>query len=320
MRHAKLYINGGGSLIQDVTSRRSLWYYLHNIWTAKRCGCKVQMYGCGIGPVLRDNHRKMAARVLNSSVDVITLREPNSLEELRSMGVTVPRIQLTADPALTLHAVGDDEVDACMLRAGIPPHGNYICFALRRWKNFEAAAPAFAAAADYAYETFGLTPVFLAVEKHLDPSAARMAAQGMKAPHYFIDDAGEAGCIIGVLARMRLVVSMRLHALIFAAGQGIPLVGAVYDPKVSAFLRYIGQEEFADLENLPGKKLIAMVGRAASRNDGPEAAGHGAGQRGRGPGAAGPVTVRRTAGRREKGSRAWPSSPPCAIWSGAGSI
>ena len=271
MRHAKLYINGGGSLIQDVTSRRSLWYYLHNIWTAKRCGCKVQMYGCGIGPVLRDNHRKMAAQVLNSSVDVITLREPNSLEELRSMGVTVPRIQLTADPALTLHAAGDDEVDSCMLRAGIPPHGNYICFALRRWKNFESAAPAFAAAADYAYETFGLTPVFLAVEKHLDPSAARMVAQGMKAPHYFIDDAGEAGCIIGVLARMRLVVSMRLHALIFAAGQGIPLVGAVYDPKVSAFLRYIGQEEFADLENLTGKKLIAMVGRAASRNDGPEA-------------------------------------------------
>ena len=29
--------------------------------------------------------------------------------------------------------------------------------------------------------------------------------------------------------------------------------------------------EFADLENLTGKKLIAMVGRAASRNDGPEA-------------------------------------------------
>ena len=271
MRHARLYINGGGSLIQDVTSRRSLWYYLHNIQTAKRCDCKVQMYGCGIGPVLRENHRRMAARVLNRSVDIITLREPNSLEELRSMGVTVPRIQLTADPALTLRAAGEDEVDSCMLSAGIPPHGKYICFALRRWKNFESAAPAFAAAADYAYETFGLTPVFLAVEKHLDPSAARMAAQGVKAPHYFLDNAGEAGRIIGVLSRMQLVVSMRLHALIFAAGQGIPLIGAVYDPKVSAFLRYIGQEEFVDLESLTAKKLTAMIQRLASRNAGPEA-------------------------------------------------
>ena len=54
MRHAKLYINGGGSLIQDVTSRRSLWFYLHNIQAAHRAGCRVQMYGCGIGPVLRE--------------------------------------------------------------------------------------------------------------------------------------------------------------------------------------------------------------------------------------------------------------------------
>ena len=85
MRRGKLYINGGGSLIQDVTSRRSLWFYLHNISTAKHLGCKVQMYGCGIGPVSRPSHRKMAARVLNASVDVITLREPDSQAELKSM-------------------------------------------------------------------------------------------------------------------------------------------------------------------------------------------------------------------------------------------
>ena len=34
MRKSVLYINGGGSLIQDVTSRRSLWYYLYNIRSA----------------------------------------------------------------------------------------------------------------------------------------------------------------------------------------------------------------------------------------------------------------------------------------------
>ena len=270
MRHAGLYINGGGSLIQDVTSRRSLWFYLHNIQAAHKAGCKVQMYGCGIGPVLREQHRKLAASVLNANVDVITLREPDSLKELQSMGVTKPEILLTADPALTLPAASEDEIDSVLLRAGIPPHGKYLCFALRNWKGFEDKAPLFAQAAKYAYETYGLTPVFAAVEKHLDPVAGRLAAAGLDIPHYFLDDAGGAGTIIGALSRMQAVVSMRLHALIFAAGQGIPLAGVVYDPKVSAFLRYIGQENFLDLDALTADALKAMIDRMVSSPISPE--------------------------------------------------
>ena len=271
MKRAKLYINGGGSLIQDVTSRRSLWFYLHNISAAKGAGCKVQMYGCGIGPVTRENHRKLAAKVLNANVDAITLREPDSLDELRAMGVTEPEIMLTADPALTLRRASGDETDSVLLRAGIPPHGRYICFALRQWKGFERKAPLFAKAAKYAYETYGLTPVFAAVEKHQDPIAARQAAAGLDIPHYFLDDAGGAGTIIGALSRMELVVAMRLHALIFAAGQGIPLAGVVYDPKVSAFLRYIGQELFTDLDALTEENLRDMIDQAAAQASHPEA-------------------------------------------------
>ena len=271
MRHAALYINGGGSLIQDVTSRRSLWFYLHNIQAAHKAGCKVQMYGCGIGPVLREQHRQLAARVLNASVDVITLREPDSLKELQSMGVTKPEILLTADPALTLPAANSDEIGSVLLRSGIPPRGNYLCFALRNWKGFEEKAPLFGQAAQYAYETYGLTPVFAAVEKHLDPVAGRLAAAGLKIPHYFLDDAGSAGTIIGALSRMQAVVSMRLHALIFAAGQGIPLAGVVYDPKVSAFLRYIGQENFQDLSSLTLERLKAMIDQAVGAPVSPEA-------------------------------------------------
>ena len=270
MRHAALYINGGGSLIQDVTSRRSLWFYLHNIQAAHKAGCKVQMYGCGIGPVLREQHRQLAARVLNASVDVITLREPDSLKELQSMGVTKPEILLTADPALTLPAANSDEIDSVLLRSGIPPRGNYLCFALRNWKGFEEKAPLFGQAAQYAYETYGLTPVFAAVEKHLDPVAGRLAAAGLEIPHYFLDDAGSAGTIIGALSRMQAVVSMRLHALIFA-GQGIPLAGVVYDPKVSAFLRYIGQENFQDLSSLTLERLKAMIDQAVGAPVSPEA-------------------------------------------------
>ena len=92
MRHAKLYINGGGSLIQDVTSRRSLWYYLYTLRTAKRLGCKVLMYGCGIGPVNHPKDVALTRHTLNRYVDAITLREDSSLQELEHFGVTEPVI------------------------------------------------------------------------------------------------------------------------------------------------------------------------------------------------------------------------------------
>ena len=111
----------------------------------------------------------------------------------------------------------------------------------------------------------------MAVEKHLDPGAGQLAARGLDIPHYFLDDAGGAGTIIGALSRMEVVVSMRLHALIFAAGQGIPLAGVVYDPKVSAFLRYIGQEVFTDLNALTEENLRTMIDQAVAQTAHPDA-------------------------------------------------
>ncbi len=265
MRHTKLYISGGGSLIQDVTSRRSLWYYLYNIRQAKRHHNKVMMYGCGIGPVIRQQHRRLAAKTMNRYVDAITLREPDSLAELRSMGVENPDTRLSADPALTLSPADDVLVDSTFLSHGVPPQGEYICFALRNWPGFDEKLPAIRAAAVHAYEQLGLTPVFLAVEKFQDPSAIQRAAEGLSVPHYLITKPEDPAAIIGVLARMRLVVSMRLHALIFAAGQGVPLVGIVYDPKVSAFLKYIGQDLFVELQDLDAGKLCSAIDQAAAR-------------------------------------------------------
>ena len=81
------------------------------------------MYGCGIGPVTRERHRKLAAQTLNRYVDAITLREPDSLTELRSMGVENPDTRLSADPALTLPPADDVLVDSTLLSHGVPPQG-----------------------------------------------------------------------------------------------------------------------------------------------------------------------------------------------------
>ena len=63
---------------------------------------------------------------------------------------------------------------------------------------------------------------------------------------------------------------MRLHALIFAASQGVPLVGVVYDPKVSSFLKYMGQELFVDLGSVTAQSLCGMIDQAVRQSGTPQ--------------------------------------------------
>ena len=261
-RSADLYINGGGSLIQDVTSRRSLWFYLFTLRCARRRGVPTVMYGCGIGPVMRDYNRRLAGKTIDSCVDFITLREDSSLAELEAMGVHRPDIRLAADPSLLLPAAPEAAVNSLMLTAGLDPKGKYIGFALRHWEGFSSHVADFAAAADFAYEKYGLTPVFIPINHLKDVAAGEEVARLVKAPHFVLESAPDSALTIGLMSRMSAVVSMRLHGLIFSAGHGVPLVGVVYDPKVSAFLKYLGIEHYVGLDEMSGEALARLISAA----------------------------------------------------------
>ena len=267
MAHSQLYINGGGSLMQDVTSRRSLWFYLYTLDAAKRRGCKVMMYGCGIGPINYAYNRKRARRTINRSVDVITLRDRSSLDELNGMGVSNPRIIVAADPTVILPADPPEAADGVLEAAGLDPgHQRYLGIAVRPWPGFEEKAPIFAEAADYAYEAHGLIPVFLPIEARLDIGAAQqVAAHIQKAPSVILPESTSSSRTIALFSRMDVVLSMRLHALIFAAGHGVPLVGAVYDPKVSSFLDAVGQDLYTPFYRLDAATLKEQLDIAVAR-------------------------------------------------------
>lgn len=222
MTRARLFLSGGGTLLQDVTSRRSLWYYLLTIALAKKAGCAVQLYGCGVGPFLRDSSREYTRKTLNSCADVITLRDEESMETLINLGVTEPRMLLAADPAL---------------RLATPPgeRERKLGLVVRAWPDFWLRVPAFAAAARYAYERYKLPTVLICLAPE-DRTAAGSVAKAL--------DAEGIPCSISLhprrVGRMALVLSMRLHGLIFALRDGAPAAGVSYDPKVFSFCREAG--------------------------------------------------------------------------------
>lgn len=266
MRRSALYINGGGSLMQDITSWRSLWFYLWTLRAAKQRGCRVLMYGCGIGPIHSPRNRALAARTIEKYVDAITLRDPHSLQELEEMRVSAPEMILSSDPTVTLPAAPPEAIDSLFQINQLDPDGQYIAFIVRPWPGFDDKVTEFAAAAEYAYKTYGLTPIFFPIEPRLDISAARKITAQLSIPFHLFSDSYSAEQTIGFLSRMRTVVSMRLHGLIFSAGQGVPLIGVVYDPKVSSFLSYIGQNLYLDLDRLSASDLQAQIDIAVSRS------------------------------------------------------
>ena len=262
MRKSVLYINGGGTLIQNATSWRSLWYYLFTLRLAKFLGNKVDMYGCGIGPVTGKKNIRLVKKVLEHSVDTITLREPDSMEELESFGVQRPEILLCSDPALVLAAPSELDVDAYLTKHGLDPQGKYICLMLRTWYGFDSKTQALAACADWAYRELGLTPVFLSLNIFHDTVAAQRVAQHMKAPYHILDDWAEPELLVGLLGKMDVVVSMRLHGLIFSSLSGAPLVGVSYDPKIESFLRYLGSGSCIGLGDVTEDALRRLIQEA----------------------------------------------------------
>ena len=51
MWRSDMLILGGGSLLQDVTGTKSLFFYLSQIILARLCACPVFLYAQGIGPI-----------------------------------------------------------------------------------------------------------------------------------------------------------------------------------------------------------------------------------------------------------------------------
>ena len=270
MAKSKLYINGGGSLIQDVTSHRSLWFYLFTLTAARWMGCRVMMYGCGIGPVNDPGNRRRTAKVIDRTAEVVTLRDSASMDELRAMGVSKPRLVLAADPAVTLAPAPREAADAVLAGAGLKPDEGqrYLGVTVRPWTGFEDKVPAIASAIDDTCERYGLLPVLIPIEGKMDTAAARQVAEKLqKAPAAILPPCTGSEQAIALFSRMDVVMSMRLHALVFSAVHGVPLVGLVYDPKVSAFLDAAGQDLYAPLDKLTPELLCSLLDAAAARRE-----------------------------------------------------
>lgn len=266
MKTADLFVFGGGSLLQDATSTRSLYYYLTILKIALDNHVKVMLYGNGIGPLNKEKNRAATAKVLNR-VQLITVRDEGSARLLEEIGVTVPEILVTADPvfALQLEYGGDAGLRR---EARLPEGKKYAVFAIRKWKTLsQDHSRELAAFCEEIYRQYDIVPLFVPMQYREDAEAACAVGKYITTPFSLIDRNMSVEEILSLIRNAEFVVAMRLHALIYSAIADTPAIALSYDTKVTEFMQMTRQEACIDAEKADARKLLEMVGCITKNRD-----------------------------------------------------
>ena len=273
IEEADLVILGGGGLLYDVDYNPSLarllteppdrqWLYeLAKITAAARAAARpVMLYGVGVGPLMTEAAKRVA-RFLGEEASAITVRDAASAELLVECGVARTRVQVAADPAMSVQPGEAGAARGWLVRAGLDTASRpLIALNLRPWFRFggvnagapEAMERLTARAGELIralVERLGATVALLPMQRlHDDDRAALervLKAAGNPGSARIVEPPMGPPELVAALAQFDLMIGMRLHAVMLAADAGVPFVALPYVQKVWDFCAAMGMQEYA---------------------------------------------------------------------------
>lgn len=255
LRRSDCLLFGGGSLLQDTTSTRSLLYYLAVIRCAQRLGKPVMLYANGIGPVRRKANRRRVKRAVES-VTLVTLRDHSSARELAEMGVRREDMKVTADPVFQLESAGPERAWELLRSSGLAGDAPFAAVSVREWPGTGDFPRRLARLCDHLRRAYGLEVLFLIMQPSRDLPATQQVRRYMEEPSYVLDAPCAPRELMAALGQARLCLAMRLHTLIFAARMAVPTMGLIYDPKVESCLEELDLPAAGRVDDLDAEEAI----------------------------------------------------------------
>ena len=236
---ADAFLCGGGSLLQNVTGRLSLYYYLCMLSLAKLCGAVPILYAAGIGP-LHGKRAKNAVKKTITRCSYISLRDMESLRFLQALGIDPAKLHLGADVAFLLRKPPVFRTYALIKRADVAQNQQYVCICLKSGKHTADSLRIVIAALRMLCRRHNLLPVFLPLDEG-DISVNADAAQRLNGRLFFADEPSD---VTALLRGAQFLISMRLHGMILATTVSLPAVGisTTDDQKIPSFARLAAQE------------------------------------------------------------------------------
>jgi polysaccharide pyruvyl transferase CsaB len=260
---ADVVLSGGGGLLQTATSARSIVYYAGILREAVRRKRKAMIFAQSIGPL--DVLGKIVVRNFCKGVQRATVRDAHSARELRKLLPDTP-VEQTADPVF-LYDLPVEDADLSREGLGSEP---YAIVSVRKIPALKDGQHTIARAVDRLAQKHGVRVAFLplggASDAEVSTNIIRLCASApMLLPECSLERAA------AILRGARVVVGMRLHALILAARFAVPFLSIPYDQKVASLCDDLGYP--LDPLWTPGKPVPsnpavdALVDRLMSQRD-----------------------------------------------------
>jgi polysaccharide pyruvyl transferase CsaB len=246
IKQSDAVLSGGGGLLQDVTSFRSLMYYLAIMAVAQSLGKPLIIFAQGFGPV-RTKTGRLLTRLILRHAQLITLRDIDSSRDLASLGISGGKVHVTADPAFLLEPApaerGHEILKSLAIDGVNRERKPLVAVSLRPWpKHYEpgpmwTAPECYAEALDAIAEKTKARIVLVPMYPRQDSPVLDAVSKAMKTPAPIVDNVTDPKDTMALLGCCDLVIGMRLHAAVFAVSSGVPAIGISYDPKVERLFR-----------------------------------------------------------------------------------
>lgn len=297
---ADLLVLGGGHPFQDLTSQLFLLFGLFLIVWARITSTRVVCYAVGVGPIGTRWGRALTGRVLDRADDVL-VRDPTSREILVELGVAPAKLTVTADAAFTLPPAPGERIDEIFRAEGLSPGAEpLVAVCPRRWFLYrhkllpaeyyprpqrevagtQRVTSALVAALDSICEHHSVRLLFVPSRKSRLPG--RDFGQDDDLYSREIVDRmrhGDRAAVLqgdytpeelkGILCRAALVVSIRMHPVIFAAACAVPVVAIPFTrAKGEGLFSLLGLDSYVDIEELDAERLERLFEEAWSNREG----------------------------------------------------
>lgn len=254
IKNCDVLISGGGSLLQDVTSLKSLLYYLFIINTALFFNKKVIIFSQGIGPINSSFGRFLTKNTLKKCT-LVTVRDEKSLFLLRGWGI---KPELVCDPLFDTPLVGS-----------MP--SNKVGVQLRNFKTLKETL--LVKLAEQVAKNFPDKEIEIySFQDSLDLDVCKRFETMLRSINPVIQTTvlynQTSKEILDKISKLDYMVAMRFHANLIALKYGIKTLAICYDEKVEKlaaeaqipFVSMKADEDynyfFMQLKNLDKRKLI----------------------------------------------------------------